>query len=656
MLTLWALEDFPPYFFCDEAVSANWAEHLLQHGFRGANRELLPAFFPNGGRFNLGTSVYLLMPLVAVFGRSVVLSRAATGFVTLVTLSVLALGLRRGFGLSLWWLVPLWALVHPVWFLHSRTGFEISLSVGFFAAFLGLAVMFLSGRDGALPLCLSMAALSFYAHAAARVVVPLSVVGLFVSWWFSSPRPCIRWRWVGAVTLLWALPFARYLLNHPSEQTSQLALLGSFWSKNLPLDARFQEALASYMSAWSPRFWLASDVHPLRHVLPGMGLLQPVALVFAGLGLGVALRRTVRGSHAAGYRFLTVTLLFAPAAALVLAPGVTRQMFALPVLAALSVVGSSWIREQMAEAARTAFVATLLAFLIIGCVWLLLRAWVVGPPLDADYGYYGYQWGAPQVFREIKTLLQSAANSTVMLSPNCGNSYEEHVAFFLGQEPRLQWASFEWLTTYVRTWPPEAVFVFPYDEFQRVRASPKFAKPGLVTVLYDPSGKPAFAFFRLRYSPEASTLIAREIEERRQPVRASLILSGENVEVWHSFLDIGPVENAFDGNKSTLIRTMEANPLRLDLHFPTIRKFAQASLLIGAGKTGVRVYSQVGNAWELTGEATYPSASGNRNVVLALRPVPSQAVRVEVEDLARKGELSNVHLWELRLTEAGGHE
>lgn len=652
-LGLWNLEGFPPYFFCDEAAPANWAHHLLTHGFRGPREQLLPTFCPTGNRYTVGTTLYLQLPFVALWGKSLVLVRALTVLVTTVAAAGLAWALGTSLRLGTWWALPLLLLVNPAWFLHARTGYDNPIAAGFFGLFLGCGARFLCGSGNALYLSLVFAAASFYTSASARAVVPLAVLGLLgVAYCSRRQTP---WKPVAFILFLFALPYVRYVVTDPGEQVSQLSILGSFWTEDRPLLSRLLAAGESYLAAWSPRFWLGTGPGPVRHKVPGMGLLHPLVVLLAGLGLLVALWRSRRGSLAPAYRFVLLCLVAAPAAALVFEPGVSRQFFLVPVLAMLAVVGSSALAEGLFRRWPEAFHVVFGAGLSVLALAVGVRSVTVGLPLQANYGFYGWQWGAPQVFETVRELLKKDPTLTVMFSLTSFNDSDQLGRFFLGDESRIQWISHDWLTRSLRPLPGNCIFVFREEEFTQFRTDPRFSRPRLVTVLYDPGGRPAFFFFRVSYSPEAREIIAREAEERRKPVRAVVTVLGEPVVVWHSLLDMGPLANAFDGSKATLIRTMEANPLRLDLEFPRAHAFQGATLRIGAGGTAVRVFASVANGWQLVGESAFPEAPATRDVEVPLRPVAAREYRVEIEDLEFKGQPSNVHLWELQLVEGGVH-
>src|SRR3989304_260031 len=106
------IEDFPIYFFTDEA----------------ANTVLAAEFLPNG------------LP-------------AAVG-----------LTLRDVFHTRLAWLGVLLLVITPAWFLHSRTAFETSLYVSMFAWFVYFYLRYRSGHVSAMFPAVVFGALAFYSY------------------------------------------------------------------------------------------------------------------------------------------------------------------------------------------------------------------------------------------------------------------------------------------------------------------------------------------------------------------------------------------------------------------------------------------------------------------------------------------------------------
>ncbi|MCX7895295.1 MAG: hypothetical protein N2447_04975 [Thermoanaerobaculum sp.] len=643
---LWCLPHFPSYFFCDEAVSANWAEYLLRHHGRGADGALLPTFFPNGGKYNLGTSVYLAVPMVWAWGKSVVAVRALTAVLTALAAAALAWAVGRALSLPTGWLVPLWLVATPTWFLHARTGFEAPMAVAFFMFFLAFGLVFLAGAARALAPALLAAALSFYAYAPARLVVPLTAVALALAWLASPTKTRANAMAVGFLLFVSLLPYLRFVSTFPQEQGRQLAVLGSFWAQERPLGVALSQALASYLAAWSPRFWLDPSHHLARHAVPGYGQLQGSLVPLVLLGGVVALWRAWRGPQIAGYRFLLLSLLFAPAAALLLSPGVTRQLFLVPLLAVLAAVGGSallGVRSSWVKRALT----TLLAFGVVALAGrMAVRGMVEGPPLEQDYGFYGLQWGAQEVFSEVRFQLERNPGLAVALSPNWANGTEELASFFLPDMGRLRWTSYQEMASRRQDWLSHALVGLPAEEFERLRQDRKFTKPHLCTVLFFPNGKPAFFFFRVGYSGQAEALFAADAEARRRPVQAEVVVGEERWVVVHPQLDMGPITNAFDGNPNTLIRTLEANPLRVEVQFAQSRWLAGVRLRVGAAPTAVRVLSANGG-WRQVAQASFSASRDTRTVEVLFAPLLVQRVAVEVAN-SGEGEPSHVHLWELQ--------
>jgi hypothetical protein len=82
---LYALERFPIYFFADEATHAVLAADLIQNDFRDARDHLFPIYFEAAGlRWTPLLSAYVHALPVALFGKSIAVTRATGALVTLV--------------------------------------------------------------------------------------------------------------------------------------------------------------------------------------------------------------------------------------------------------------------------------------------------------------------------------------------------------------------------------------------------------------------------------------------------------------------------------------------------------------------------------------------------------------------------------------------
>lgn len=68
---LYAIDQFPIYFFTDEAIHPALASDLVRTGLRDAQGRLLPPYFQNGLYWNLSLSVYLHLLPTVLFGKTI---------------------------------------------------------------------------------------------------------------------------------------------------------------------------------------------------------------------------------------------------------------------------------------------------------------------------------------------------------------------------------------------------------------------------------------------------------------------------------------------------------------------------------------------------------------------------------------------------------
>jgi len=650
-VTAYRIADYPIYFFCDEAISANWAEHLLRHGGRGEGDVLLPTFFTNGHRKNVGSTVYLLVPLVAVFGKSVKATRALSAVLAAAASGLLGLACAKTLGSRWGWLLPLFLVANPVWFLHARTGFDVPVAAAFYGAYLAAALFFLAGQGSWLVPGLVCAALAFYAYAPARLVVPASLAALALVWLATGRKPAVPWSKVLPACALLAAPYLRFLLLEPREQFAQLRLLGSPWAAAGSVGEAFLQSVRNYLGAWSFSFWFEPRGEAaVRHVVLDLPLLAPATALFAAFGVLASL---TWGRLPNSVRWTLLShLATSQASAFLMEAGITRQLFFVPVAATLAVVGGSWLAERGGGVLRRLLSVGLAVVLGAYGVVMLVRALALGPTWHRDYGLYGMQWGAAEVFAEVNRVLETNQEAEVAVSPTWSNGAETLALFFLGEPQRVVFRTPDWYAMRLRESPARLLHVLTPPEYAFVVSSPKFTKPQLHTVLYCPDGTPCFYVCRFDYSPQAAEIIGQEVRERAKPVEARLTIGGERVVVRHSRLDMGEVGMVFDGDPESLIRTLEANPLRLELVFPTVHRFLRLEARIGAGPAALRAWAREAAEapWRACGLATFQAAPDTRAVSVSLCGAASRFWAIEVEN-AGEGEPSNVHLWELALRE-----
>ncbi len=194
------LEEFPIYFFTDEAAQTILAQDFLRDGFINYEGEFFPTFFENGGKYNLGVSVYAqIIPLV-LFGRSIFVTRLVTVFFASLAAVTLGLILRDIFKLKHWWVGVLVLSMTPVWFLHSRTAFETALAVSFYTLFLYFYLLYRFHGRKHLFISLVFGALAFYSYSPMQAVV--LITGLLLLFLDGPYHLRGKWYFLGGGVLL----------------------------------------------------------------------------------------------------------------------------------------------------------------------------------------------------------------------------------------------------------------------------------------------------------------------------------------------------------------------------------------------------------------------------------------------------------------------
>jgi 4-amino-4-deoxy-L-arabinose transferase-like glycosyltransferase len=647
---LYRLADFPIYFFCDEAIQQVRAWELLRDGMRDQFHQLLPTYVLNGPVFNLSTSVYAQVLPVLVFGKSVFLTRAVSALIACSASIAVCLILRNVFRARFWWTGVLLLGTIPAWFLHSRTAFETSMAVSFYSWALYFYLRYRQGRPRFLFAALVFGALAFYSYSPMQAVVPATAVLLLL---FDLPFHWKNWRHVLAglaIVVLLALPYARFRLSHPEATVDHLHVQHSYWlDPGMTLPAKLARYGRNYALGLSPRYWFsrASPWDIERHRMKDYGNLFLPTIPFLALGLGLCLRNLRSGVH----RTVVLASLAAPSGAAIVGIGITRVLvFVIPV-ALVTALGldavASWTARRLPER-PIAFV--LLLALATAQIAMLRDATLHGPTWYRDYGLSGMQYGARQVFGEVRDLLARNPRSTVNISPDWANGADNLARFFLGDEPRVHLQNLEWFRLEKREIDADHVTVLPETEYQAALRDPRLVVAPAGPVLAFPDGTPGFHFVRLTYPPDIDLLMERERSARHALVSDTVALGGEPVQVLHSRLDMGPLANLFDGDVGTLVRTERVNPAVLEVRFSRPREVGAVIATTSSMdlRMTVRLF-RTGRTESDVKEQVFEKLPDNPTVRLAIVPRLRDVERIRVEILVLHGtDIDNVHVRELR--------
>lgn len=561
-----ALEDFPIYFFSDEAVQTVLAADFVRDGWHGYDGIFLPTYFENASLFNLSISVYLQIIPYLLFGKSVLVTRAVPALVSATAAVALGLIFKRAFRLSAWWTAPFALGLIPTWFLHSRTAFETTLFVSFSCWALYFYLEYRRDKPWNLLPAMFFAALGFYSYAGAQVVLAaLGFLLVIVDWPYHRQHSRLL---LAAALLAIPLiyPYFRFRAVHAGEAYFHLRRLDSYWFRDLSPSTKVLTFLQQYLQGLSPLYWFSRFPDELpRHLMRGYGRISPLALPFFLPGL----YQTIRQWKAFEYRTLLLLVIAAPIGGALISVGITRVLLLVIPAAILIGIGFSWVISRIRhQTLRTSAIALSFCLLILAQALMVSDSVRNGPTWYTDYGMGGMQYGATQVFRAADEMASKPGIGRVYVSPTWANGTDILMRFFLPDEgpvaisnagPFLEEMKPELL--------PETVFLLTQSEYTDLLNNPKVGEVTTEKIIPFPNGLPGFYFVQFSYSPDAEANFAQEQAMRESVQTGQINYRDRSVIVEYPFSDMGELKHVFDADPFTLLRFYAANPATISLAF-----------------------------------------------------------------------------------------
>jgi len=571
----YALEEFPIYFFCDEAIQANIAQNLVENGLRDHLGRLLPAYFLNVDKYSLSLTVWIYALPVALFGKSILVVRATSVCIGLFGVASVMLVLKWFFSSRLWWAGGLVMAALPAWFIHSRTGFETPFMVSFYAMFLLTYLLYREHSPRWLPAAVVAGAATFYSYTNGQGVMFLScLLLLIVDWPYHRRVIKENRRAFSSGVLAIVLVSAPYLhfrfVRQPEIMVEHLKILRSYWVTDQPLTDKLATFGSTYLRGLSPGYWFSTENGDLiRHRLLGQPHLPLWLAPEILLGLAGCVWRS-RGS--APHRLVLIALLAAPFSASLVGLEITRVLAAVVPATLCAVLGLDILQNGIQRWVPTAAFATVVGVGLVAASSLMTtRAVRDGGTWFDDYGLYGMQWGAKQVFERIRENMGLDPNGRFVIGPLWANNPGAFGDFFLTAEERdrIRWAMVEDLVKEEREEVnPSNIFVLPVEDYGWVTGRPEFDVGVPREILRFPNGEPGFYFVQIAYSEHARALMEARLNPRKGLVEGEVLTQGGRWLVLYPELDNGVIDNAFDGNLETLARTREAPVTVVEVEFP----------------------------------------------------------------------------------------
>lgn len=642
------LPDFPIYFFTDEAIQTLLAQNFFRDGLR-AGGEFFPTYFYNSYQYNLGTSVYLQVVPYLVLGKSIWVTRGIAALTTLLAALWVSLALKKVLSIPYAWCGALMLSLTPAWFLHARTAFETSLAVTFYAGFIYYYLRYRNDSPRHIYKAILCAALAFYAYSPMQMVIGITALLLFFSdlkYHWQERRIVLKGM---GVILLCALPFLRFQLAHPAENLHHLQNLGSYWVDPLPVSEKLGHFFGQYLSGLNPMYWyLPNNVDLPRHLMKGYGHVLWSTFPLMLVGLWTSLRNFKQSSH----RTLLVSLLAAPSGAALVALGITRALVMVIPLAIFSALGLSrfllWVEKRW-RPNRLLLAGGAFILLAGSNFWMLNDALTRGPTWYNNYGLDGMQYGAKQVFQAISEILKTSPDTHIVLSPSWANGTDTVANFFFSDPLPFEMSGLEAYTIQRLPLDQKTLFILPTNEYENLQDSQKFTDIQVERILPYPDRSPGFYFVRARYVDNIDEIFASEKAARSILQEENVAMGKILAHVRYSYLDMGPIQNVFDENSDTLIRTQEANPLVLEITFNQPQSVRAVLVTIGGTATGIVFRAVDASGQTFTQEQITEAASTLRTLEFTI-PGNFQVkqFRLEVKNTYDESP-AHVHLWDVSL-------
>lgn len=642
------LDRFPIYFFADEAVQGVLGRQLFERGWHDPEGHLFPAFFNAHGFYNPLVTVYFHALAFGLFGSSIEILRSTSAFVTLFGAVAVSLTLKLVFRARSWWSGVLLLAAMPGWFLHSRTAFETAMMASFYAGTLLFYLLYRCRSPHFLYPAIFFAALTFYSYGNGQLVIGVALLLLFFS---DLPYHFRHFRTIGAGLLLaaaLAFPYWRFRSEHPQEVGHHLRTLDTYVLRPIPLSEKLREFAKRYAYGVSPRYWFVPNDHDLvRHRMKGYGQIPLWSFPLFLLGVGVCIVRWKSPPH----RAVILAALATPVGGALTEIGITRAMaFVIPA-SLLAALGLEFLVERLRNRnLRQGVLAAVFFAISVASLGMLRDALQNGPYWFKDYGLYGMQWGARQVFSVVSDYLRRPG-AEVRLTSSWANAGDVFLAFFRPNETRVRFETVESFVAEKRDLNDSTIVMMTPGELKQANDSGKFRPVRISRLLRYPDGTPGFYFTRLAYVDGIDEVFSREKAERRKPVVEDFNRNGETITVSHSRFGDGRLDNVFDGDVFTLVRFLEANPAFFELRFPSQKRLRGI-----AADFGTMTFSLTVSLWPddasppTTYAHTYTGLPSDPHVELRFANAPQSVrrMRVEIHDLAA-GATAQIHVRELRL-------
>ncbi len=416
VLRFYHLSTVPNGFYSDEAAYGYNALSLLKTG-KDEYGEFLPAVFKSFGDYKAPLYIYMIAPLVSLFGLSEITIRSTSALLGVLSIILIFYLTKKIFASPKLALVSsLFITISPLSLQFSRMAHENNLTVTLILVSLIFFLKSLKNPRFYIPTAISFA-LSIYTYHDARVLTPLLVIFLLFNF-----RKYIAWSdkyFIAAFIsfLLLLIPFLKILttsnaLSRP-KNTIFLADLGTlnvinqergedqnshyispyiYHNKVLEYSKKF---ISNYLSHFSPDFMFITGDNVKIYSTPGHGIEFISILPLLVLGF-IYLSRKINKLTLIILILLIIVPI--PSALTKFVPSASRTLSLVIPLSILSALGVKYLLSYRSHFYKIALITTLILIFNVGNY---LHYYYINTPIR-----YAREWhyGAKEMLSEVKKL------------------------------------------------------------------------------------------------------------------------------------------------------------------------------------------------------------------------------------------------------------
>lgn len=392
LLRLLFLGTIPNGFFCDEASNAYDSYSMLET-LRDQHGEFLPLFSRALDDYRESLYAFITIPFIKIFGLNEFSARVPAAVIGVLTVLAVYFLVKECFEQRTALIAALFLAISPWHIQFSRIAFRAILIPLLFS--IGLLFFVKSfKRSWYLPLSGLLFGLSLYTYSAARVFVPLFLLGLVVIFWRHLWKHKKQTLLALVLFLLIFIPlFLFWISPEGMSRATGSAATG--------LTGNFSTLIRYYLSYFSPNFLFIEGDPIARHSPAKLGQLYYFEIITLPVGLFYLLRNAkVRGI------FLLWLILYPVPAFLTAPTHALRAIAGVPLFATISAYGTAKLIELVRRQRRVLFASL---FILLASLAILGKRYFIDYPL---YTTNAWEYG----MREAITYAENSSYDCIVMS------------------------------------------------------------------------------------------------------------------------------------------------------------------------------------------------------------------------------------------------